>query len=109
VCFTRLFKTLLPTAQLAQEAERPAVNHEVMGSSLHYDFFSYHFFPSLFKVPSTVGLYAAYSVKQYLLQSFSTYSFNITLVVGMCYPMNIYELARASQSLQARSEIGYVL
>jgi len=37
MCFTRLFKTLLPTAQLAQVVEQPAVNHEVVGSSLHYD------------------------------------------------------------------------
>jgi len=63
----RLFKTLPPTVQLAQEVEPPAVNHEVVGSSLHYDII---FFSSFFKVPSTVGLYAAYSVKQDLLQSF---------------------------------------
>jgi len=55
---------------------------------------SFNFFSSLFKVPSTVGLYAAYaaySVKQDLLQSFST--FNVTtLVVCMCYPMNIMSM-----------------
>jgi len=72
VCFTRLFKTLLPTAQLTQEVERLSVNYEVVGSS----HMMLYFFSSLYKVPSAVGLYAAYSVKQDLLQSFSTYSFN---------------------------------
>jgi len=37
MCAYRLFKTLLRAAQLAQEVERPAVNHEVVGSSIHYD------------------------------------------------------------------------
>ena len=72
-CFTGSFRAPLPTAdcRFGLEIEWPAVNHEVVGSRLDHRDYSY-FLP--FKVPSTACV--AYSVKQDLLQSFSTYSFN---------------------------------
>ena len=49
VCFNRLFETMPPNAQLAQEVERPAVNHEVVGSSLHSNITTYNFFSFTFQ------------------------------------------------------------